>query len=144
MKIPKHSAKSPENKSIAACSTRLIAGNTHAAQVISQILRMPFPGIISSGLGHTLRNKTMIFWTGSTVYAGSSAIEIVRKIKQDATDYIREGTVRDFIEWSLSKLSDHLPLRELAVSDRVTDETLALSYLCLLDQYGLGELDPLP
>ena len=42
------------------------------------------------------------------------------------------------------KLSDQVPLRELAVSDKVSDETLALSYLCLLDQYGLGELDTLP
>ena len=86
----------------------------------------------------------MIFWMDSTSYAGSSAIEIIRKIERDTTEYILEGTVRDFIAWSLLRLSDQLPLRELALSDRVTDETLALSYLCLLDQYGLGELDALP
>lgn len=86
----------------------------------------------------------MIFGTGSTLYSGSSATEIIRKIERDTSDYVQEGTVRDFIAWSLSKLSDQLPPRELAVSDKVADETLALSYLCLLDQYGLGELDTLP
>jgi hypothetical protein len=86
----------------------------------------------------------MIFWKGSTSYSGSSASEIIRKIERDTAEYIQEGTVRDFIAWSLLRLSDQLPLRELAVSDKVTDETLALSYLCLLDQYGLGELDTLP
>jgi hypothetical protein len=86
----------------------------------------------------------MIFRMGSTLYAGSSAIEIIRKIERDTTECLQEErTVRDFIAWSLLKLSDKLPLRELAVSDKVTDETLALSYLCLLDQYGLGELDTL-
>ena len=87
----------------------------------------------------------MIFWMGSTQYSGSSATEIARKIEWDTAEYPqKEGTVRDFIAWSLLKFSDQLPLRELAVSDKVSDETLALSYLCLLDQYGLGELDTLP
>ena len=86
----------------------------------------------------------MIFWMDSTSYAGSSAIEIIRKIERDTTEYVQEGTVRDFIAWSLLRLNDQLPLRELALSDRVTDETLALSYLCLLDQYELGELETLP
>ena len=84
----------------------------------------------------------MIFWMDSTSYSGSSAIEIIRKMERDTIEYLqKEGTTRDFIAWSLLKLSDRLPPRELAVSDKVTDETLALSYLCLLDQYGLGELD---
>ena len=87
----------------------------------------------------------MIFWIGSTQYAGSSATEIVRKMERDTAHYPqKEGAVRDFISWSLVNLSDRLPLRELEVSDKVSDETLALSYLCLLDQYGLGELDTLP
>ena len=87
----------------------------------------------------------MIFWMDSTSYSGSSAIEIIGKIERDTTEYLQEeGTTRDFIAWSLLKLSDQLPLRELDISDKVTDETLALSYLCLLDQYGLGELNTLP
>lgn len=86
----------------------------------------------------------MIFRMGTKQYGGS-AIEITRKLEQDTAEYPRQGgTVRDFISWSLLKLSDQLPLRELAVSDKVSDETLALGYLCLLAQYGLGELDALP
>lgn len=87
----------------------------------------------------------MIFWMGSKRYCGSTAVEIARGIEQDATEYAQQGgTVRDFISWSLLQLGDHLPPRELSVTDRVSDETLALSYLCLLDQYGLGELHCLP
>jgi hypothetical protein len=83
----------------------------------------------------------MIFWMGSKRYCGSTAVEIARGIELDATGYPKlGGTVRDFISWSLLQLSDRLPLRELAVSDMVSEETLALGYLCLLDQYSLGEL----
>jgi hypothetical protein len=87
----------------------------------------------------------MIFYIWSKQYCGSSAVEIARKIEQDCTSYHRNGgTVRDFIFWSLLQFEGQLPFRELALSDKVSDETLALSYLCLLDKYGLGELDCLP
>ena len=87
----------------------------------------------------------MIFWTGSKSYSGSSAVEIARGIERDATSYCEDGgTVRDFISWSLLQLGDRLPPRELVVSDKVSEETLALSYLCLLDQYSVGELHCLP
>jgi hypothetical protein len=87
----------------------------------------------------------MIFWIEAKQYGGASAVEIVREMEQDAAEYPRKGgAVRDFIAWSLLGLSDRLPPRELAVSDKVNDETLALSFLCLLDQYKLGELHSLP
>ncbi|MEW6129507.1 MAG: hypothetical protein AB1757_20880 [Acidobacteriota bacterium] len=84
----------------------------------------------------------MIFYIGSKQFGGSSAVEVTRKIEGDCAAYHQEGgTVRDFISWSLLQLEGQLPRRELAVSDHVSDETLAFSYLCLLDRYGLGELD---
>jgi hypothetical protein len=87
----------------------------------------------------------MIFWMCAKWYSGSSAVEIARGIERDAIGYCEDaGTVGDFISWSLLQLGDRLPPRELVVSDRVSEETLALSYLCLLDQYGLGELHSLP
>ena len=83
----------------------------------------------------------MIFRMNSQQYAGASAVEVVRALEQDAVEYWQKGgPVRDFIAWSLLRLDDRLPLRELAVTDKVSDETLALSFLVLLDQYGLGEL----
>jgi hypothetical protein len=84
----------------------------------------------------------MIFYTGKNLYCGASAVEIAQKIERDCQAYPQKGgTVRDFIFWSLLQLEGQLPLREIAVSDKVSDETLALSYLCLLDQYRLGKLD---
>jgi hypothetical protein len=66
-------------------------------------------------------------------------------MERDDPHYPHKGrTVRDFISWSLARLDDMLPLSELAISERVDEETVALSYLCLLDQYGLGELHCLP
>ena len=87
----------------------------------------------------------MIFWFNSITYRGSSAAEIVREMERDSTMPRRNGgRLRDFISWSLLQLDDHIPQRELAISDKVGEETLALSFLCLLDRYGLGELDCLP
>jgi hypothetical protein len=33
-----------------------------------------------------------------------------------------------------------VPARDLDISDRLEDEALALAYLVLLDEYGMGEL----
>jgi hypothetical protein len=78
----------------------------------------------------------------SKTYFGSSAAEIVRKMECDTTKYGREGgTLYDFISWFLLQLEDHIPQRELGISNKVGEETLALSFLCLLNRYELGELD---
>jgi hypothetical protein len=83
----------------------------------------------------------MIFQIDGKSYRGASAVEIVRALERDAADYSYPGQmVRQFLLWSLSRLRDRVPPRELALSDRLDDEALAFSYLCLCDEYGVGEL----
>ena len=83
----------------------------------------------------------MIFLSGGKRYRGESAIEIVRGLERDAEDYPGRGqSVRRFLLWSLGKLRDTLHPRELDLSDRLDDEALALNYLYLCDEYGLGVL----
>jgi hypothetical protein len=87
----------------------------------------------------------MFFFFKNELYSGESAVEILRKIESDSKEYLRNGaSIRDFLAWSLEGLGDRVPIRELLLTDSLSDETLALSYLCLLDQYGLGELDTSP
>ena len=83
----------------------------------------------------------MIFRTGGKFYRGATAVEIARALERDAADYPRPGqTLRQFLLWSLNHLLDRVPPRELDLSDRLDDEALALSYLCLCDEYDAGEL----
>jgi len=87
----------------------------------------------------------MLFRTGDKEYRAASAVEIVRRLEQDAAGYLRPpGQLREFLRWSLAGWSDSLPTRELDLSDHLGDETLALSYLCLCAEYGLGELLDVP
>jgi hypothetical protein len=74
-------------------------------------------------------------------FQGDSAVEVVRALERDAAEYPYRGeTVRRFLCWSLAELSDRVPPRELDLSATLEDEDLAMSYLCLLDEYGAGEL----
>lgn len=83
----------------------------------------------------------MIFRTGGKYYRGATAVEIARALERDAGDYTHPGqTIRQFLLWSLDRLRDRVPPRELDLSDRLDDEALAFSYLCLCDEYGAGEL----
>ncbi|HEX8138235.1 MAG TPA: hypothetical protein VF544_11640 [Pyrinomonadaceae bacterium] len=83
----------------------------------------------------------MIFLIDGKNYRGESALEIVQALEQDATDYPYRGRpISQFMLWSLNQLGDRVPPRELDLSDRLEDEALALSYLCLRDEYGAGEL----
>lgn len=83
----------------------------------------------------------MIFLIDGKNYRGESALEIVQALEQDATDYPHRGQpIRQFMLWSLNQLGDRVPPRELDLSDRLEDEALALSYLCLRDEYDAGEL----
>jgi hypothetical protein len=112
--------------------------------VISRILPAVLAVIFSYKYLQGLK-RVLIFWLDSRVYRGSSAAEIVRKMERDSMKFRREGgTLYDFISWSLLQLDDHIPQRELAISEKVGEETMALSFLCLLDRFGLGELDCLP
>lgn len=83
----------------------------------------------------------MVFRTKDKEYCCATALEIVRSLKTDAQNYESAGRpIRDFLLWSLNNFGDRIPTRELDLSDRIDDETLALSYLYLCDEYGVGRL----
>ncbi|HKY42355.1 MAG TPA: hypothetical protein VJM50_04635 [Pyrinomonadaceae bacterium] len=85
--------------------------------------------------------KRMLFSIGEKIYTGESAVDIVDALKFDMPDgEQRHLSVREFILWSMSQLSDRIPLRELDVSDKLSNEMLALNYLLLRDEYGAGTL----
>lgn len=82
----------------------------------------------------------MTFRSGAMTYRGISASDIVRQMRQQADGFTGDAAaLYPFLLWSLSLLEDRLPFRELELSEAVDEETLALSYLCLLDRYGVGE-----
>ena len=86
----------------------------------------------------------MLFRIGEKEYTGKSALDIVDALKIDIPDGNQaQLSVREFILWSMSQLSDRIPLRELDVSDRLSNEMLALNYLLLRDEYGVGVLSGL-
>jgi len=87
----------------------------------------------------------LLFRVGERVYLGATALEIVDALKREAVNGTEDSLhLREFLRRSFAQLSDRIPLRELDVSDRLDDETLALSYLYLRDEYGAGELDDVP
>ena len=74
-------------------------------------------------------------------YAGASALDVVRAIERDTAQYPHGGRpIRQFLRWSLERLYDSLPPRDLDLSDRLEDNELALTYLYLRDEYGAGKL----
>ena len=90
-------------------------------------------------------SNVMVFRAGDREYQGASALEIVVALRREAAGDDGEGqTLREFLLDSLEQLGDRIPLRELDVSDRRDDETLALSYLYLRDEFGAGELSDVP
>lgn len=84
----------------------------------------------------------MIFRTNNKEYAGATAVEIVLQLAQSAAGFTAraDDEFYEFLQWSLEQFSDRLPARELALSPRVSDETLARGYLSLCHEYGIGEL----
>ena len=83
----------------------------------------------------------MIFTYNHKKYLGKTAVRIVRAVEGDAAGYANKGgSLRDFLVWSLARLADRIPERELDVSPNLSDETIAFNYLCLLDNYGIGTL----
>ena len=87
----------------------------------------------------------MIFYTEGKKYEHESAVEIVRQMEQEAVGYAyRGGTLRQFLRWSLARMDDRVPQRELDLSDWPNDEKLALGYLYLCEEYGLGEFQVKP
>lgn len=83
----------------------------------------------------------MLFRIDEKEYTGNSAVDIVDALKFDMPEGEQQHLpLRDFIIWSMSQLSDRIPLRELVVSDRLSNEMLALNYLLLREEYGAGTL----
>ena len=71
----------------------------------------------------------------------TSALNVVRALEREEKEYQhRGGSIRQYLSWSLNQLGGSVPARDLDVSDRLEDEALALAYLVLLDEYGMGEL----
>src|ERR1043165_3639584 len=87
------------------------------------------------------REDRMIFRLNENEVSGTSAVNIVRALEREDKDYQhRGGSIQQYLSWSLNQLAGSVPARDLDVSDRLEDEALALAYLVLLDEYGMGEL----
>ena len=87
----------------------------------------------------------MLFKVGERVYLAETALEIVNALKVEALNGRSDSVnLREFLQLSFSQLSDRIPLRELDVSERLDEELLALGYLYLRDEYGVGELADVP
>ena len=83
----------------------------------------------------------MLFRIGEKEYSGETAVDIVHALHLDLFGGQRQQlSLREFLLWSMSQLRDRIPLRELDISDKLNNETLALNYLYLRDEYGAGEL----
>ena len=83
----------------------------------------------------------MIFRLGEKEFSGTSATDVVRALEREDKEYQHcGGSIRQYLSWSLNQLGSSVPARDLDVSDRLDDEALALAYLVLLDEYGIGEL----
>lgn len=83
----------------------------------------------------------MIFVYEGKEYKAVTAIEIVRQMERDVKLCADERfSVRKFIGNSLALLADRIHLRELDAGAHLPDEALAFSYLCLLDEYDVGQL----
>jgi len=83
----------------------------------------------------------MIFRLNEKEVSGTSAVNVVRALEREDKEYQHcGGSIRQYLSWSLNQLGGSVPARDLDVSDRLEDEALALAYLVLLDEYGMGEL----
>lgn len=81
----------------------------------------------------------MLFITKTRRFKGKTAVEIVRKMERDAAEYDnRSGIIREFLIWSLKRMANEIPQRELDVSPDLDDETNSYNFLCLLDNFQLG------
>ena len=83
----------------------------------------------------------MIFRRREKEFSGTTAVNVVRALERDDTEYQHcGGSIRQYLSWSLNQLGSRVSSRDLDVSDRLEDEALALGYLLLLDEYGMGKL----
>lgn len=81
----------------------------------------------------------MLFITKTRQFRGNTAVEIVRKMESDSAEYSDKGGIlREFLIWSLERMANEIPQRELDVSPDLDDETNSYNFLCLLDNFHLG------
>ena len=83
----------------------------------------------------------IVFRTREKEYRGSTALEIVQQMRAESDEYTdRERPVRHFLQWSLGRMGDRIPPRDLDQNGRMDDEALSLNFLYLCDEYGVGEV----
>ena len=83
----------------------------------------------------------MIFRLQEKEVRGTSAVDIVRAPEREDKEYRHcGGPIRQYLSWSLNRLGGSVHARDLDLSDRLEDEALALDYLLLLDEYGVGKM----
>jgi hypothetical protein len=83
----------------------------------------------------------MIFRLNEKEVSGTSAVNVVRALEREDKEYRhRGGPIRQYLIWSLNRLGGSVPARDLDPSERLEDEALALDYLLLLDEYGVGKM----
>lgn len=85
--------------------------------------------------------EQMIFRLRGKDVSGRSAIEVVRALERDDSEYCHGGgPIHQYLNWSLRRLNGNVPPRDLDLSNSLEDEPLALGYLLLLDEYGVGKI----
>jgi hypothetical protein len=83
----------------------------------------------------------MVFFYNGKEYVAQSAIEIVREMALDANWRPLQGDlIRGFLRCELAGLYDRIHIRDLDLARHYSEEMLAFNYLCLLDEYGIGDL----
>jgi len=83
----------------------------------------------------------MIFRFRGKEFEGVTWIDVVRSLERDDEEYGScGGSIHQYLTWCLNQLSGTLGPRDIDLSDQLNDETLALGYLLLLDEYGVGEV----
>lgn len=81
----------------------------------------------------------MNFRVGKKQYSGNSAVEIIQALQEDVLgDRSQRLSLRQFLLWSLAQMDNQIPTRELDISDKLSDEVVALNYLYLRDDYDAG------
>ena len=83
----------------------------------------------------------MIFRLQEKEVRGTSAVDVVRALEREDKEYRHcGGPIRKYLSWSLNRFGGSVPARDLDPSHRLEDEALALDYLLLLDEYGVGKM----
>ena len=84
---------------------------------------------------------SMMFRFQGKDFKGGTWVEVVRSPERDDKEYRScGGPIRQYLTWSLNQFRSTVPPRDIHLSDRLEDETLALGYILFLDEYGVSEI----